>query len=230
MDGSGNVTSTIIADTDTDILFNYDGSVNILFGYSTTVTTINFMNETVLVYMDVSRLPNLTFFSSQTPSPLSILDLSHNPLLQNIQLNNTNLLTLDVSHNPLLETFVVGSSRLQAIDVSHNPLLTTVEISDAFLTTLDLTCNPALQKAYVVRNNLYTLYLPDTPADVDLELEIGDNANLANIYTMAMQNPTGATFTILSAYGDNNPQYTYHLKPGSEATFAGGTYSGGDVA
>ncbi|GHU31597.1 hypothetical protein FACS1894166_03320 [Bacilli bacterium] len=229
----GVITPVELSENEQEVNITFSGAEEIVFGYSTKLEAIISYMDPDLHYVDVDNLPNLKTILFGAANGLYSFDVSHNPLLENLRIANSHLHTLDVTQNPLLTTLEIYSNSLVTIDLSHNPLLETLDCHTNFLTTLNLTSNPALSTLYCDNNDLHTIFLPNTDPDLNLSLMICDNLNLTDIYTMAMNNPNVGTghFTIMSPSPsqDNNPSYTYHLKPLSDADFEGGTYSGGNV-
>ena len=86
---------------------------------------------------DLSRHPNLWFFSFYR-SPLSSLDVSNNPHLINLDVReNPNLRYLDVSNNPNLSFLDVSGSSLTGLDVSNNLNLNELYVTNNYIPSLD---------------------------------------------------------------------------------------------
>lgn len=100
--------------------------------------------------LDVTQNPALKTLWINNSSPNTI-DLSHNPLLetlvvQNLTSSSNSLTSLNVSQNPLLKLLTVaGNGSLPSIDVSMNPVLKSLNIGKTAITSLNLSNNPLLQ-------------------------------------------------------------------------------------
>lgn len=62
---------------------------------------------------------------------LTTLDVSKNPLLEQLECINNQLTTLDISNNPLLRSLNCGNNQLTALDVSSNLLLRNLDCGNS---------------------------------------------------------------------------------------------------
>lgn len=115
---------------------------------------------------------------------ISYLDLSHNPLINNIDVSESHIQTLDVSHNhelkyldchacPNLTNLILGSNKqfghnyintincqrcnLSSIDLSRCSLMTYIDCSGNHLTQLDLSNSLAITQITCYGNNINTI-------------------------------------------------------------------------
>jgi Leucine-rich repeat (LRR) protein len=101
--------------------------------------------------IDLSRNPLLenVFLGNNR---IEVLDLSANKNLRMVELFMNELGTLDVSQNPVLESLCLNANELESIDLSHNRELEELLINDNSLVSLDLPANGNLQ-VLEARNN-----------------------------------------------------------------------------
>ena len=102
---------------------------------------------------------------------LTTLDVSKNPLLEQLECKNNQLTTLDISNNPLLRSLNCGNNQLTALDVSSNLLLRNLDCgnsdndgwSNNQITSLDVSNNPALEFLNCGGNELTALDVSNNP-------------------------------------------------------------------
>jgi len=102
---------------------------------------------------------------------LTTLDVSKNPLLEQLECINNQLTTLDISNNPLLRSLNCGNNQLTALDVSSNLLLRNLDCgnsdndgwSNNQITSLDVSNNPALEFLNCGGNELTALDVSNNP-------------------------------------------------------------------
>ena len=104
---------------------------------------------------------------------LTSLNLSHNPLLQNLSCHSNQLTSLDLSNNAALEMLYCDANQLSSLDLSHSPLLQHLSCDSNQLTSLDLSACPSLYALSCYSNQLTSLDLSACP---DLQnLSCGNN-------------------------------------------------------
>ncbi len=95
---------------------------------------------------------------SAIETPLKCIDLSHCPQLKLVEVSYTQLQQLDVSHNPLLEEiYCIFSPGITAIDISHNPHLQILYIRETRIREVDITANPAFRELHALDTPLETI-------------------------------------------------------------------------
>lgn len=100
--------------------------------------------------LDVTQNPALKTLWLNESSPNTI-DLSQNPLLETLVVQQnmgmpTSLTSLNVTQNPLLKLLnVAGNESLPSVDVSMNPVLNFLNVGDTEVTSLNLSNNPLLK-------------------------------------------------------------------------------------
>ncbi|NYZ70171.1 hypothetical protein H0A36_29600 [Endozoicomonas sp. SM1973] len=87
------------------------------------------------------------------------MDLSNNPMLENLQLTWNKLKLLDVSHNPKLRILLAAQNELGAVNISNNPVLHALNLSDNKLGLLSAPNSPLLEYFHASNNKLHRLYL-----------------------------------------------------------------------
>lgn len=138
------------------------------------LTGIEFFSE--LTELDVSN-SNVTD-NEENWNRISSIDLSSNPKLRNLYLDNNLLTSIDLSPCPELRNLDVSGNLFTELDVTHNPLLSTLNCSDNKLTTLDVTQNTNLAVLSCSENQLSTL---DFSKNLLLEQLYCDNNQLNSI-------------------------------------------------
>lgn len=154
---------------------------------------------------------------------LASIDVSKNAKLKYLNVGNNNIAdTVDVSHNPELVELVVNENEITSLDVSSNLKLTTLIADTNHLTSLDLTQNPNLRTLTIIRNDiseidlskntkLYTLTIDDILVDLDLK-SIYEDKNVYDLKDVELmkdgKRSVMATDYNSSAGGDNSGGYT----------------------
>jgi hypothetical protein len=127
-------------------------------------------SDTYISTLDVTTNPQLEYLNCggrfQNTSPLTILDLTNNPLLVRLFCAANNLTTLDLTNNPLLEVVRCDDNNLVSINVTGNPLLDFLSCDNNNLTNLDVSGNPLLRRFYCEGNNITVL---DLTSNVSLD-------------------------------------------------------------
>ncbi len=168
-------------------------------GYIITLFECNPAQESILSMLRIRQANLSTFISSPyvnlqeldlgENNMLTSLDITSNPLLDELECNSNLLTTLDLTANPLLTRLSCGLNQLTVLDVTANPLLTLIGCDSNQLTALDLTANPLLTLIDCGFNQLTSLDLTANPALQDLEcssnlltsLDLTANPLLTNI-------------------------------------------------
>lgn len=110
---------------------------------------------TELTELDVSNSAEI--HPQENWNRISSIDLSGNPKLRKIWVNNNLLTSLDLSHCPDLRNIDFSGNLLTQIDVSSNEYLHLLYCEDNQLTSLDVTHNPDLGVLGCQKNQLTSL-------------------------------------------------------------------------
>ena len=121
-----------------------------------TVTAIDIKTQGITAISHVGDLPGLIGFIAFGNS-IAALDLTHNPLLTQINVSNNSLGSLDVTHNTLLIQLYCSSNVLISLNVLSNPALTILYAHLNPLTTVDLSGNPLLTQVFLYQCTLTVL-------------------------------------------------------------------------
>jgi hypothetical protein len=121
---------------------------------------------------------------------LTELDLSNSPLLRFVDVSENGLTALDISNSVLLEELDVDGNRLTALDVSNFPELITLRCAGNRLTSLDVSNNPKLQELWCGINPLEEINVTNTPVlwflgfrDTQItELDVSQSPLLSHLY------------------------------------------------
>jgi hypothetical protein len=97
-----------------------------------------FAESNQLAGLDVSALPNLYYLKCGYNNTLANLDLSQNPALEILAVDNNFLTDLDLSNNPLLTDLSCTYNAIVALDLSANSNLLTIGVSNNALTYLNV--------------------------------------------------------------------------------------------
>lgn len=97
-----------------------------------------FAESNQLAGLDVSALPNLYYLKCGYNNTLANLDLSQNPALEILAVDNNFLTELDLSNNPLLTDLSCTYNAIVALDLSANSNLLTIGVSNNALTYLNV--------------------------------------------------------------------------------------------
>lgn len=115
-----------------------------------------------LSQIDVTKNPELIRLELNN-TLIEAVDVSHNPKLFALNLDDSKLKSLDVSHNPELYEVYVSNTGVTELDVSHNPDLTHIRVSGTQITNLDVTHNPKLAAIYFNNTKIKSLDLSKNP-------------------------------------------------------------------
>ena len=127
--------------------------------------------------LDFSVVPNLEDIdiTSNRNTPL-VVDLTQNPVLEDLDLSRNDMNSIDLTQNTLLETLRIDSNNLTALDLTQNTVLTRLSARSNQLPTIDLTQNVILRYLYLSNNLLPVLDLTQ-----NIDLYIVDISN--NLFT-----------------------------------------------
>lgn len=114
--------------------------------------------------LDVSACHSLTSLNCSRNGKLTAIDVTENPLMEELDCGVTSLNTLDVSGNPELTELDVSNGRLTQLNVSGNRKLEELRCNGNQLTELDVSRNTALQRLYCYENRVETLDVSKCPA------------------------------------------------------------------
>lgn len=89
------------------------------------------------------------------------LDISHNPRLEELNIENHNITEIDLSGNPNLSSFGFYNTPITSIDISAQQRLTIFGCGYCKLETIDLSVSPALEEAHLDHNRLKSITLGD---------------------------------------------------------------------
>ena len=150
--------------------------------------------NSVVADLDISGNPSLKtlYFYLSNSNPITISDLSNNPLLEkmiltsvsnnsninlnnhpqlnNIVIHNSNLSSFDLSNMPILEVLNLHGNNLTNLDLSACPLLEYIGLNDNNMASLDISSNPSLGQIQINNNNLTELDLSDLTVLEELEV------------------------------------------------------------
>ena len=99
--------------------------------------------------VDTSNMPGLQYYNCAKNQCKSV-DVSKNPELQKlvVSYNRGYLKSLDISHNPKLTILQIQDNELKSLDISHNPMLRFIWGGYNDFTELNIGNNPYLMKIY----------------------------------------------------------------------------------
>jgi len=144
-------------------------NLQILYATSNQLTTLDFSQNTALMFLDLSN------------NQLTTLDLSQNTTLTFLNLSNNLIAMIDLSHNTALNDLRVSNNQLTTLDLSHNMTLTHLDVRNNGLAALDLSHNTALSTLiYSQQNNTALRRFSASQYYVDMNGVVG-SANLAKV-------------------------------------------------
>lgn len=162
---------------------------------STSLNLDNLINLRKLTYfgnlstLDLSDCIKLIEVSIGYPTAanlgLSSLDLTNQPLLINLSINNTNITSLDLTNNPNLENVYVQNNQLQNIFFGNLAYVRTLYCENNQLTTLNLNNFQNLDILSCANNNLTELKLKNFK--IEQYIDFNNNPNLQYICCDAEQ-------------------------------------------
>ncbi len=117
------------------------------------LTTIDLSSNTQLTIVSLGM-------SGSSHGILESIDLSNNPLIEELDLEYNNLTNLDVSNLANLRELNCGENFFTTVDVSNNPLLEVLKINGSLngvISSLDISNNTQLSELYCAGNQLTSL-------------------------------------------------------------------------
>ncbi len=134
------------------------------------LTTIPTINNTVLNQLDVRSSPNVINLDITGLTNLRVLDLSYtsgltsinvsqNPLLFRINIQNTNISTLDVSANTALTYLFISSTPISTIDLTPLSNLQYFRASQTSLSTVNFSNNSIIREIRIGTTNVSSISL-----------------------------------------------------------------------
>ncbi len=126
----------------------------------------------------VENAEELTHIKGRKKTIKSARGIEHFTNLKFLDLTRNMLAELDLTQNPLLEEVYVGNNQLEVLDLSCNPNLTHLEIFINDIAELDLSGSSKLENLYANDNELSELDL--SASEYVEELQVSDN-NLKQI-------------------------------------------------
>lgn len=130
-----------------------------------------------LTSIDLSYNPYLEVLDLDNNN-LSSLNLDVNTALKSVYISNNNLSTLDVSNNLQLEFLSCNLNTISTLDLSANTALKDLRCYDNNLSTIDFSSNTNLEYLFISQNNLSAL---DVSSNTALRTITCDNNNLNNL-------------------------------------------------
>ena len=132
----------------------------VYLGQNTELTYVCFAYCDIM-QLDVRMLPELTTLivnkENHDMPGLPVLDVTHNPKLQELSLHFNDLKTLDLSNCPELKVLGLNGNAVEQLDLSRNPKLETVYCTDSALKSVNLSGCSALSYLNCTKSRLQTL-------------------------------------------------------------------------
>ena len=184
LSGNPNLTGIWCSENDfTTLDFSGLHELEWVYCFNCQLTSINFSDNPKLAYVECNSNPNL-----------GSLDVSNNPLLENLYCSSCGLTSLDVSNNPLLCELDCYKNNLTSLNLSNNPNLKRLDVWDnenlgnvdisnlsglemyncarTGITSLDMSANPQLQLLIAGYNSeLRSINVTNNPRLADLRLD-----------------------------------------------------------
>ncbi|MFC7348547.1 T9SS type A sorting domain-containing protein [Chryseobacterium zhengzhouense] len=172
---------------------------NVRLGFGTAVTSANLTGLTQLKYLNIGLAPNTPLnvlnkplleeiIIEGTPSGgLSTIDVSQNPVLKKLWINNNNLTSINVTQNPLLEELVLQkntniTTSILTLDVSQNPALKILNIGGhTMIPSINVSSNPALERLFLGSTAITSLNLTNNTLLKFLDITNDNFANGINL-------------------------------------------------
>jgi len=150
---------------------------NIRLGFGTSVTSVDLTGLTQLKYLSIGVASNTPINVLNKPlleeimiegtlsGGLSSIDVSQNPLLKKLWINDNNLTSINVTQNPVLEELVLQKATtiptsISTLNVTQNPLLKTIAVSGhSLLPSIDVSMNLALERLFTGNTAITSLNL-----------------------------------------------------------------------
>ena len=169
------VTATYSDITDTQVSIQADANTEVVIKGDVTKIAITDDAWAALTSIDLQKCLSLTWLNVGGNEGLTELDLSHNTVLQYLNLNSTLIPAIDLSHNTELTILdCSGNDSLTDLDLSANTALTMLNCGGCqVLTALDVSKNTALTELNC--NSCYAL----------TTLDVSKNTALTTLYCSA---------------------------------------------
>jgi hypothetical protein len=119
------------------------GEITHLRCWGNSITDIDLSRVQYLVYLNLTRNPDL-----------QQIDISNNTSLEYIQLSECGLTSIDLSKNVNLRNIALNGNKLENIDLQNNIRVIDLSIIDNNLSSIDLTKNTNLKVLYLTNNKL----------------------------------------------------------------------------
>ncbi len=176
--------------------FDQDGNGLLSAGEASAVERIPEGDDTSEGLTGLNSLKGIEYFGNLRVLNCSIgtlteLDVSKNPLLEQLFCNRNWLTALDVSNNPALWELECEYNNISSLDLSHSANLTALKTTGNPLSQLDLSQNPELWKMDIGGDNLTTL---DISSNAKLRYLVISNSKLTHVDTT---NNTALGYVIL---------------------------------
>lgn len=158
------------------------------------VTIINCNNTSGIKKLTgIEYFPKLMQLQANNCNTIYSVDVTHNPDLIVLYLNNNNIKSIDVSQNPNLKYFQIDDNKFTSVDVTNNTKLGYFYARYNQLTSVDVTHCPDLINLYLNGNqigsidlsnnpNLKILYLAPQGVPVPY-VDLTNNTNLTQLYS-----------------------------------------------
>ncbi|WP_324720406.1 hypothetical protein [Salinimicrobium sp. HB62] len=171
-----------------------------------------FLNDNQLNSVDISMLPNLKRFGVMRNNMTSGIDVSGNPLLEELFVHSTGISSIDLSANANLWKLFIAENELTSLDLSANTALKWVSAQHNQLSELDITLLSVIDRV-------------DAQFNPNMTLLTGANGNPTltslNLSGTGLSNFNGATYpnlewlllndNSLSNFNGNNNLNLQHL-------------------
>ena len=158
-----------------------------------------FLNDNQLNAVDISMLPNLKRFGIMRNQMTSGIDVTNNPLLEELFVHSTGIDQIDLSLNPLLWNLFIADNNLTQLDLSNNSELIRLSCQHNSLSQLDI-------------SNLSVIDRVDAQFNPNFVLTTGAAGNPSlkslNLSGTGMTNFNGATYPNLEWLLLNNNALT----------------------
>lgn len=124
--------------------------------YMTNLQKLDIRNSINVKALDVTKNAKLTELLIQGTA-ISTIDLSGNPELKVLNVNDSKLTALDVTKNTKLEKLYASNIAVSTIDLSANTALRVLNAGFSGITSIDLSKNTALEQVYLPGNQLTSI-------------------------------------------------------------------------
>jgi Leucine-rich repeat (LRR) protein len=120
---------------------------------------LRIINDENLASIDLSKNPYIGTLILDNAS-ISAIDLSKQTALGELRLNGTGITSLDLSKNTKLNTLSIARTKIDSLDLSHNPDMDFLNVNNTKISSLDLSINTKLRSFYANYSQLSSLNLP----------------------------------------------------------------------